>query len=69
VKKYEQGFITDPVVLGPDNTVAEHLEMKVKYGFGGVPITQDGRVNGKLLGQFVSIGNVGVRWGSRKEVG
>ena len=52
VKKYEQGFITDPVALAPNNTVSDHHELKLKYGFGGVPITEDGNANGKLLGKL-----------------
>lgn len=39
VKKFENGFITDPVVLGPNHTVAEVLAIKRNYGFCGVPIT------------------------------
>lgn len=54
VKKYEQGFITDPVALGPNNTVSDHYELKAKYGFGGVPITEDGNANGRLLGLVTS---------------
>jgi len=54
VKKYEQGFITDPVALGPNHTVSDHYELKAKYGFGGVPITEDGNANGKLLGLVTS---------------
>jgi IMP dehydrogenase len=39
VKKFENGFITDPVVLGPEHTVADVLAIKRNYGFCGVPIT------------------------------
>ena len=39
VKKYENGFITDPVCLKPDDTVAEVLEIKELYGYSGIPIT------------------------------
>lgn len=54
VKKYEQGFINDPVVLGPNNSVEDHHRLKATYGFGGVPITENGDVNGKLLGLVTS---------------
>ena len=39
VKRYENGFILDPVVLGPKTTVAEARELKEKWGFGGFPVT------------------------------
>lgn len=46
VKKYESGMILDPITLGPDNKVAEALELMRKYSISGVPIT----VKGKLVG-------------------
>jgi IMP dehydrogenase / GMP reductase domain len=39
VKRYENGFILDPVVLSPDTTVGEAKELKEKWGFGGFPVT------------------------------
>jgi len=50
VKRYEQGFISNPVTLGPLNTVEDVKLMKDKYGFSGIPITEDGLSNGKLIG-------------------
>jgi len=50
VKKYENGFITDPLCLKPDDTVAEVLEIKEKHGYSGIPITDTGKLGGKLLG-------------------
>ena len=42
LQKYEQGFIVDPVCLGPNDTVKDIWEVKKKYGFSGVPITGTG---------------------------
>ena len=67
VKKFENGFITDPVCLKPECSVGEYvcfvferncfaeiissvLDIKAKFGFCGVPITDTGRLGGKLLG-------------------
>jgi IMP dehydrogenase len=39
VKTFENGFITDPVCLKPDDLVEDVLEIKKRFGFGGIPIT------------------------------
>jgi IMP dehydrogenase len=50
VKKYENGFITDPLVLSPTHTIQDVLEAKSKFGFSGIPITENGKLNSKLVG-------------------
>ncbi|KAG0656769.1 inosine-5'-monophosphate dehydrogenase [Rhodotorula mucilaginosa] len=50
VKKFENGFITDPICLAPTNTVADVWQIKEKFGFCGIPITESGKLGGKLLG-------------------
>lgn len=39
VKRYENGFINDPVVISPTATVEEAKALKEKWGFGGFPVT------------------------------
>ena len=47
VKRSENGVITDPFHLSPDNTLAEADALMAKYRISGVPITEE---NGKLVG-------------------
>jgi IMP dehydrogenase len=39
VKRYENGFILDPVVISRNTTVGEVKALKEKWGFGGFPVT------------------------------
>lgn len=54
VKKYKHGFIRDPMVMSPENTVAEVLDAKKKNGFTGYPVTENGKLGGKLVGIVTS---------------
>ena len=50
VKRFENGFIMDPVVLSPMHTVLDVDAIKVEQGFSGIPITEDGTLGSKLVG-------------------
>ena len=39
VKRFENGFILDPIILSPSTTVGEARDLKDKWGFGGFPVT------------------------------
>ena len=47
VKRSENGVITDPFHLSPDNTLQEADELMAKYRISGVPITEE---DGRLVG-------------------
>ncbi len=50
VKRFENGFITEPVVLSPNHMIRDVDNIKETYGFSGIPITEDGTLNTKLVG-------------------
>ncbi len=50
VKKFEAGFVFNPVVLSPQNIIKDVYNIAEKYGFFSTPITEDGTLNSKLLG-------------------
>jgi len=50
VKRYKNGFITDPLTLRPEDKVSDIDAIKAKHGFSGVPITIDGKMGSKLVG-------------------
>ncbi|XP_068217508.1 inosine-5'-monophosphate dehydrogenase 1 isoform X5 [Palaemon carinicauda] len=54
VKKYKHGFIRDPVCLTPNHRVVDVFEVKKKHGFGGIPITEDGKMGSRLIGIVTS---------------
>jgi len=48
VKRSESGMIVDPVTVGPENKIADALEIMKKYKISGVPVTRDGKLLGIL---------------------
>jgi IMP dehydrogenase len=50
VKRSESGMIVNPITLSPANRIYEALELMKKYHISGVPITDDGSKEGKLVG-------------------
>jgi IMP dehydrogenase len=50
VKRSESGMIVNPITLSPVRRIYEALELMKKYRISGVPITEDGSKEGKLVG-------------------
>ena len=50
VKRSESGMIVNPITLSPAARVCQALELMKKYRISGVPITEDGRNEGRLVG-------------------
>jgi IMP dehydrogenase len=48
VKRSESGMIVDPVTIGPDQMIADALEVMRRYKISGVPVTQGKRLVGIL---------------------
>src|SRR5947209_10904241 len=48
VKRSENGIITDPITLPPDETVSTARRIMEQQNIGGVPITVDGQLKGIL---------------------
>lgn len=53
VKRQENGVITDPFYLSPDNTIEEATELMSKYRISGVPITVDGKLVGIITNRDI----------------
>ena len=50
VKRSESGMIVNPITLSPSNRIYEALDMMKTYRISGVPITEDGSKEGRLVG-------------------
>ena len=50
VKRSESGMIVNPITLAPTHRIYEALELMKKFSISGVPITDDGSKEGRLVG-------------------
>ncbi|OFV92997.1 MAG: IMP dehydrogenase [Acidobacteria bacterium RIFCSPLOWO2_12_FULL_65_11] len=50
VKRSESGMIVNPITLSPTNRIYEALDLMRKFSISGVPITDDGSKEGRLVG-------------------
>lgn len=50
VKRFESGFILDPIVLSPDHLIQDVIKIREEHGFKAVPVTADGTLDSKVVG-------------------
>jgi IMP dehydrogenase len=50
VKRSESGMIVNPITLSPTHRIHQALDLMKKYRISGVPITEDGSKEGRLVG-------------------
>ncbi|MFD1694320.1 IMP dehydrogenase [Roseibium aestuarii] len=68
VKKFESGMVVNPLVIGPDATLAEALDLMKRFGISGVPVVENGGAGGQVTGRLVGIlTNRDVRFASNPE--
>ena len=54
VKRQENGVITDPIFLSPENTLQDAEDLMAQYRISGVPITVEGKLVGILTNRDVT---------------
>jgi IMP dehydrogenase len=50
VKRSENGVITDPITLGPEDSVGRAMDLMSEQNVSGFPVTLDGKPNGEVVG-------------------
>lgn len=53
VKRFENGFIYQPKAIAPDALISEAYSIRQEEGYKSLPVTENGKSHGKLLG-FIS---------------
>ncbi|SHM65156.1 IMP dehydrogenase [Roseibium suaedae] len=68
VKKFESGMVVNPLVIGPDATLKDALDLMERFGISGVPVVENGGAGGQITGRLVGIlTNRDVRFASNPE--
>ena len=55
VKKFESGMVVNPLVIGPDATLQNALDLMQRFGISGVPVVENGGIGGQHVGRLVGI--------------
>lgn len=68
VKKFESGMVVNPLVIGPDATLKDALNLMEAHKISGVPVVENGGRGGTATGRLVGIlTNRDVRFASNPE--
>ncbi len=68
VKKFESGMVVNPVVIGPESTLRDALELMKQYHISGIPVVENGSGDPHASGRLVGIlTNRDVRFASDPE--
>ncbi len=55
VKKFESGMVVNPVVIGPEATLADALQLMRDFRISGIPVVQGGGTGGQVTGRILGI--------------
>jgi len=55
VKKFESGMVVNPLVIGPEATLEDALELMRSNRISGVPVVENGGTGGHVTGKLVGI--------------
>jgi IMP dehydrogenase len=54
VRRFQKGYIKDPFTVHPKDRIKKVLDIHEKEGYGSIPVTENGKHDGKLVG-YISI--------------
>lgn len=66
VKRYESGVLRDPVVISPETTVRQVVELSNELGVSGFPVVEGGTVISRSRGVMISRTGMSMRVSKRK---
>ncbi len=55
VKKFESGMVVNPVVIGPEATLREALDLMRAHNISGIPVVENAGEGGRVTGRLVGI--------------
>jgi IMP dehydrogenase len=55
VKKFESGMVVNPVVIGPDATLADAINIMQGHRISGIPVVEGGGRGGQITGRLIGI--------------
>jgi IMP dehydrogenase len=55
VKKFESGMVVNPVVIGPDATLADAINIMQSHRISGIPVVENGGHGGQITGRLIGI--------------